>query len=420
MYLWDLLAVAIRALSVNKLRAGLTMLGIIIGISAVITLVSVGEGVRQIVTDELQGIGSNLLFILPGDVGTASQGGRSQFLRSANTSGLTYGDAMALNDPLNAPDVLMAAPEFVATGRVIYGNKDVNTSINGVTPEYQQVRNFYVLFGEFIEPDDLTSQARVAVLGQTVLEKLFPDGAYPIGQTIKINRVPFRVIGVMEEKGGSGFSDEDDVVYIPITTAQTRLFLGRDVSGEYSASIIYAQVVSEDRIEQAKEQVRAILRQRHNLIFGDQEDDFTILTQADVLAVMGSLSTVLTLFLGLIATISLLVGGIGIMNIMLVSVTERTREIGIRKAVGAKRRDILMQFLLEAVVLSFVGGAIGIMFGVLGAVVISRYVADLNTYISPNVIALATTFSIAVGLFFGIYPAMRAAQLNPIDALRYE
>jgi putative ABC transport system permease protein len=414
------LEVAFRALAANKMRSGLTMLGIIIGISAVIILVSVGQGVQTMVAEQMQAVGSSVLFIMPGELEESSSSMKSNFLRSANTSTLTLSDVRAVADPANVRALKAVAPEFVGSGTVIYGNKNTQTTISGVTPGYSAVLNFSPTLGRFVSEADLRTNARVAVLGQTVLEELFPVGVNPIGQVIKINRVPFRVVGVMEEKGGTAFSDEDDVVFVPLTTAQTRLFGGRHISGEYTVSVIYAQTVDESRMDAARDQITRILRRRHGLIYSTDKDDFAVLTQEDIASVLGSLTAVLTMFLGLIAAVSLLVGGIGIMNIMLVSVTERTREIGIRKAVGAKRRDVLGQFLIEAIVLSLVGGFVGIAIGLTGTIVASNAVEDLRTTISPATILLATGFSIAVGLFFGIYPAMRAARLNPIDALRYE
>lgn len=420
MSLLEGLRIALRALSVNKMRAGLTMLGIIIGISAVITLVSVGQGVQAAVGQEMKGIGSNLVFVLPGELEASNTSMRSNFIRSVNVSTLTYGDALAMADKNNVPDLISVAPEFVGSGKVVYGNKNAQTSISGVTPEYQVVRNFWPAAGDFIGLNDVRTKARVAVLGQRVLEDLFPSGVNPIGQTIKINRVPFRVIGVMEEKATSSFSDDNDVVYIPLSTAQTRLFGGRDISGDYTVSVIYAKATDESRLDAARDQIVKLLRRRHGLIYSSDKDDFSVLTQKDIATVLDNLTAILTAFLGLIATVSLIVGGIGIMNIMLVSVTERTREIGIRKAVGAKRQAILMQFLIEAIVLSLIGGLIGISIGVMGTIIISSAVKGLTTHIAPSTILLATGFSMAVGLFFGIYPATRAARLNPIDALRYE
>ncbi|MBC7251378.1 MAG: ABC transporter permease [Anaerolineae bacterium] len=414
------LRISLRALSVNKMRAGLTMLGIIIGISAVIILVSVGQGVQAAVGEEMKGIGSNLVFVIPGELEASNTSMRSNFIRSVNVSTLTYGDALAMADKNNVPDLISVAPEFAGTAKVVYGNKNTQTNISGVTPEFQVVRNFWPVAGSFITHNDVRTKARVAVLGQRVLEELFPPGTNPIGQTIKINRVPFRVIGVMEEKATSSFSDDNDVVYIPLSTAQTRLFGGRDISGDYTVSVIYAKATDESRLDAARDQIVKLLRRRHGLIYSSDKDDFSVLTQKDIATVLDNLTAILTAFLGLIATVSLIVGGIGIMNIMLVSVTERTREIGIRKAVGAKRQAILTQFLIEAIVLSFIGGLIGISIGVVGTTAISNMVQGLTTRISPTTILLATGFSMAVGLFFGIYPATRAASLNPIDALRYE
>jgi putative ABC transport system permease protein len=411
--------VALRALGANKLRAGLTMLGIIIGISAVIVLISVGQGVQSVVADQMQSIGSNLIFVMPGEL-EASRTSVQGMLRSVNISTLTYSDALAMADRRNVPDLVGVAPEFVANATVVFGSKGAQTSVAGVTPSYPEVRNFYPAMGTFLSQDDLRSRSRVAALGQSVAEELFPRGINPIGQTIKINRVPFRVIGVMEEKGASSFSDDNDVVFVPLTTAETRLFSGRDLSGDYTVSVIYGKAADESRLEAARDQIVRMLRRQHGLRYSTDENDFTVLTQKDVGEVLQSLTAILTAFLGLIAAISLLVGGIGIMNIMLVSVTERTREIGIRKAVGAKRRDILAQFLIEAVVLSLFGGLIGIAIGVSGTIGATQAVEDLTLSLSPATILMSTGFSSLVGLFFGIYPAMRAARLNPIDALRYE
>ncbi len=410
MNITESIRVAVRALTANKLRSILTMLGIIIGVGAVITLVSVGQGVEKMVTDSIQGIGSNLLFVIPSD----PEGSRMQ------GSSLTYVDAKAIADPFNVPDVVAVVPELMGSTEVIYRNKDIATYVSGVTPEYEEVRNFYPEFGRFISAEDVVGRSRVAVLGQTVLEDLFPEGAYPIGQVIKINQVPFKVIGVMEEKGGSGFGgDEDNAIFVPLTTAQTRLFRRRALSGEYTVSAIYAQVADEERMEAAIDDITELLRARHKIKFRD-EDDFTVINQADIVSFASDIFGALTLYLGAISAISLLVGGIGIMNIMLVSVTERTREIGIRKAVGAKRRDILLQFLIESMVMSTIGGLIGIGLGFAGSQVVTSLAENLETAVTTGAVLLATGFSMAVGLFFGIYPATRAAQLNPIEALRYE
>jgi len=419
MKLLESVFVALRALNINKMRSGLTMLGIIIGISAVITLVSAGQGVQAVVAEQMQDIGSNLVFIMPGELESNATTMQS-FLRSVNISTLTYGDVLAMADRNRVPDLLGVAAEFVANGTVVFGSQNTETSISGVTPFYPSVRNFHPVMGTFISDEDMRSRARVAALGQRVLEELFPPGVNPLGQTIKINRVPFRVIGVMEEKGVSSFSDDNDVVYIPLSTSQTRLFSGRDISGDYTVSVIYSKATDESRLEAARDQIVRLLRQRHGLIYSTDKNDFTVLTQKDVGEVLQSLTAILTVFLGLIAAVSLLVGGIGIMNIMLVSVTERTREIGIRKAVGAKRRDILLQFLIEAMILSLIGGLVGILIGASGTIGVTMAVEDLKLHLSASTILMATGFSTAVGLFFGIYPAVRASRLNPIDALRYE
>ncbi len=406
--------IAFTALSANKLRSALTMLGIIIGVGAVITLMGIGEGIQVLVTEEIQGVGSNLIFVVPGNPENNQSGPPGA--RSAPT--LTLADSYAIADARNVPSVVAVAPVIATAAQVIYRDEDTTTTIYGITPEYAKVRNFYPAWGEYISQIDIDSKSRVCVIGQTVMENLFDEGEYPIGQMIKVNRVNYRVIGVLEEKGGSGFSDEDDVVLIPLSTAQ-RFFPQRTLSGEPAVSVIFLQVASEDLMNEAADQVTALLRRRHRLALED-DNDFTVINQADLLAVFQQLTGALTLFLGVIAGISLLVGGIGIMNIMLVSVTERTREIGIRKAVGAKRRDILLQFLVEAVVLSMIGGMLGIGLGFMGAQLIARFNQDLDPRVTASSILLATSFSAAVGLFFGIYPATRAASLNPIDALRYE
>jgi putative ABC transport system permease protein len=315
--------------------------------------------------------------------------------------------------------VIAVAPAVSNIATVATGRRDMIGQIQGVPPEYADIRNWYTEVGTYFDEEHMNSRARVAVIGKDIVKELFPDNPYPLDQTIKINDVPFRIIGILTEKGGSSFSNEDESVIIPLTTAQTRVFPSRSKSGDYLVNAIIIQASGEDRMDAASEQVATILRERHDIDFRD-EDDFSMVSQADIIAVFGEITGVLTIFLGAIAGISLLVGGIGIMNIMLVSVTERTREIGLRKAVGARRRDILWQFLVEAMSLAVFGGIVGIILGATGAEIISALVEGFRAIVTPDAVVLATTFSAAVGLFFGIYPARRASLLNPIDALRYE
>jgi putative ABC transport system permease protein len=413
MNILESIRLAARGLSANKMRSVLTMLGIIIGVGAVIALLSIGEGAQAAITEQIQGIGSNLIFVIPGSL---TQGGASFGVGSL--ASLTLEDAEAIADARNCPDVAAVAPQITRSAQVIYRNRNTNTSVVGTTPEFAFVRKTEADEGDFFNTQESASSSRVAVLGARLASDLF-DEMSPIGATIRINRVPFRVIGVLQEEGGAGGgSNRDDSIFVPITTATTRLFGSVQArGGGTSVSLINVAAVSEQRIDSAIQQITDLLRQRHNIQY--QDDDFTVTSQEDILGVLTQVTDVLTLFLGAIAAISLLVGGIGIMNIMLVSVTERTREIGIRKAVGAKRRDIMVQFLIEAVVLSILGGLIGIGFGALAAAVVTA-TGVLDTTVSMQAVVLAVSFSLAVGLFFGLYPATRAASLNPIDALRYE
>ena len=408
--------IALRALTANKLRSALTMLGIIIGVGAVIALMSAGEGVSVYVEEQFRGFGSNLLFVIPGGEEQAFAGQPGTISGGAE---LTNDDVEALRDRVRAPDVVAVAPVVMQTTVVATAKEDMVTTVEGVAPDYATVRKWFPAAGSFIREPDMEARSRVAVLGQDVVEELFPDNPYPIGETLKIKDVLFRVIGVMESKGGSSFGSEDDAVFVPLTTMQTRLVSMRSQSGDYQVSQIVVEASSKDRIDAAQQQVATILRDQHEIDFSD-EDDFTIFSQEDVINIFGNITNVLTTFLGAIAGISLLVGGIGIMNIMLVSVTERTREIGLRKAVGARRSDILWQFLLEAMTLSLVGGLVGIGLGTAGAAIISSLIEGFDAVVTPQAVVLATTFSAAVGLVFGVYPARRASLLNPIEALRYE
>jgi putative ABC transport system permease protein len=406
--------IALRSLSANKLRSALTMLGIIIGVAAVIALMGIGRGAQAAIDSQINSMGTNLLFVSPG---STSQAGVRTAQGSAET--LTYEDALALADPQQAPALAAVAPQVQAFGQVVFQGNNVNTQIVGVTADYGPVRNYTVQEGDFITLANVQAKSAVAVIGSNVASELFTAGQDAVGQSIRINNIPFRVAGVLLTKGGGGFGNQDDQILVPLTTAMARLQRGRAGAGT-TVSQISVQVSSPSQMDAAIQQISDILRQRHHVLY---QDDFTVRSQADLLSSANQITGVLTLFLGGVAGISLLVGGIGIMNIMLVSVTERTREIGIRKAVGATRQNVLSQFLTEATILSVLGGLIGVALGA----GIAHLVSGLNlgstpitAVVAPDSILLATLFSLAVGLFFGIYPAYRAAGLNPIDALHYE
>lgn len=408
MKIWQALLEALESLSSNKLRSGLTILGIVIGVGAVIAMVSIGRGAEAVITDSIQGIGTNLLFVFRGG---------SEDVR--NPKPITLGDAAAIADPFQAPSVEAVAPVLQGSAKVAYGGESTTTTLSGVTPEYAQVRNYRVAEGEFINEEHILGQASVVLLGPELAERLFGRSEGLVGETVRIEGQPFRVIGVLASKGGSGFSNEDMVAIVPLSTAQARL-LRRSTRDR--VDLLLVQAISPEAVPVAQEEIAQILRARHRTAIG--ADDFTILTQQDFLTTASTITNVLTIFLGGIAAISLLVGGIGIMNIMLVSVTERTREIGLRKAVGAHKSDILIQFLTESSVLSLIGGLIGIGLGWTISLIVGQIAARSGTPINPriglDIILLATLFSTAVGLFFGLYPANRAANLEPVEALRYE
>ncbi len=406
-------------LTANKMRAGLTMLGVIIGVAAVIALLSIGQGVQESITGSITGAGSNLLFVAPGSY----QFGGVQS-PSGSAANLTYTDALAIADRRNVPDAAIVAPEFSASTQVVFGSANINTKVNGITPYYQSAFGLEVAQGRFIGESDVTGRTTVAVLGSQAARDLF-GGFDPLGQKIKVSipgvgggRVSLTVIGVLAPKGGSRFSNPDDAILTPITTAQTKIFNGRNALGEAVVTTVNVEAVSESRVEAVTDQITTLMLRRHGFGPGE-EGDFSVVSQADLLTSIKQITNILVVFLGAIAAISLLVGGIGIMNIMLVSVTERTREIGLRKAVGARKSDVLVQFLLEAIVLSVIGGAIGIAFGVSIAKLVDAS-GVTHAIVSPQAIFLAVSFSVAVGLFFGIYPANHAASLKPIEALRYE
>jgi putative ABC transport system permease protein len=402
--------IAIRSLSANKLRSSLTMLGIIIGVTAVIAMLSIGRGAQAAITNQITSIGTNLLYIRPG---APVQNGVRAAEGSAAT--LTMEDGQALID---VPNVVGVAPEVDSFGQLAYLGNNANGRILGVTPDYLNVMNAAVADGDFFTTANVTARSAVVVLGSQIAQELF-DTAEPVGQSIRINGQTFRVIGVMQSKGGTGFLNQDTQVFVPITTAMSRLSRGGRFGGGNSVQVLNVKITDPSVQDQVVQDISQILDQRHHVA----QDDFSIQSQQDILNTANQVTGTLTIFLGGIAAISLIVGGIGIMNIMLVSVTERTREIGIRKAVGARKRDILAQFLTEATILSLSGGLIGILFGAIIARVISGIQlgsSTISTVVDPDAVILAVLFSAGVGLFFGSYPASRAAGLHPIEALRYE
>jgi len=396
--------VSFSSLKSNKMRSALTMLGIIIGTGAVITVIALGKGAGEAVQRSIQSLGSNLIFVRPGAA-------RSGFVRlqSGSSTLLSNADAKAIQE--RCPAVAAVVPETFRFGQLKYQNKNWNSQVVGTLPEYQAVRNVSLREGSFFTEKDLLQKERICILGFTVYENLFGDQP-ALGKTIKINGINFTVKGILEPKGQMAMFNQDDQVFIPLTTAQKRL-LGIDF-----LSNINIQAKSELHIDQAALEIEKLLRKRHKLQ-SHMENDFNVRTQLDILATREETSRTFSLLLAGIALVSLLVGGIGIMNIMLVSVTERTREIGIRMAIGARRRDILSQFLIEALVLSVLGGMLGILLGVLGSVILSK-AANWNTLIAPSSILIAFFFSALVGIFFGLYPARKASGLDPIEALRYE
>jgi putative ABC transport system permease protein len=399
------LRIALRALGRNKLRSFLTMLGIIIGVGAVIAMVAIGEGAKGLVRAQIASLGTNVMVILPG---ARTAGGAWTGAGGVRT--LLDSDAKAIMEQV--PAVPFASPSLRRTEQVVAGNLNWSTLVQGVAPEFPQIRGWQVEEGRFITEGDVDHAAKIAVIGQTVADNLFGNEE-PIDAVIRIRNVPFRIVGILGVKGQTGQgTDQDDTIMIPYTTMQKRIMRITWVQS------IHLSVVSSDRAQEAQQQITALLRQRHR-IQPDQEDDFTIRNLSDIAEAASNTTKVMAILLGSIASVSLLVGGIGIMNIMLVSVTERTREIGIRMAVGARKRDIMLQFLVEAVVMAACGGTLGILLGI-GSSTLLKRLAEWPTLISPEIVAVAFLFSGAVGVFFGFYPAQKAANLDPIDALRYE
>jgi len=400
---------ALSSLAANKMRTALTVLGIVIGVAAVIAMLAVGAGAQQTINAQINGIGTNLLFVFRGNLTE----------RVRNSRPLTLGDAEALTDKFQAPSVKDVAPGIQGNLRVEYSGKSITTTVYGVTPAYESVRNYTMLEGGFFSEMQMLENASVALIGVDAADKLFGRREGLLGISVRVENQPFRIIGVLSPKGGGAFGSQDDVLLVPFSTAQARLIRR---STRDRVDVIFAQATSPESVQSAAQEIAQILRVRHRSAIG--LDDFTVLTQQDFLSTAASITNILTIFLGGVAGISLLVGGIGIMNIMLVSVAERTREIGLRKALGARKREILIQFLTESALLAFLGGVIGIALGYLIGFIVGEIAAANNTDLTPAVsldaILLATLFYTAVGLFFGIYPANRAASLEPVEALRSE
>jgi len=402
--------IALRSLRVNKLRSALTMLGIIIGVGAVITMVAVGSGAQARVAEQIQSLGSNLIIVLSGSV---TAGGVRMGTSSQQT--ITEDDSAAIAREI--PAVQVSAPSVRGNAQIVFGNLNWATGVQGVTPDYFEAREWPVVNGRAFGPEDLDGATKVALLGQTTALNLFAE-ADPVLQIVRIKKVPFTVVGILDRKGQNSWGqDQDDIVIIPLSTAKKKV-LGKSNSNPRAVSSISVKIRPDEDMGEAETQIRELLRQRHRLQ-GYQDDDFWLRNLSEILQTQEESSKVMTYLLAAIASVSLLVGGIGIMNIMLVSVTERTREIGLRMAVGARGRDILSQFLIEAVTLSLIGGVIGIAAGLGGAEALS-YFAEWRTLVSAQAIALAFGFAAAIGIFFGFYPARKAARLDPIEALRYE
>ena len=403
----DLLQETYFAITINRARSGLTILGIVIGIGSVIAMISIGQGVQVSIEEQIQSIGSNLLMIYPG---AQKAPGAHVSAGFGSAQSLTQDDADAIRKEISFIEAV--APEISKKYQVTARGTNTNTSVIGTVPSYIRVRNVEIDTGVFISDQNVKGLSKVAVLGPTTRDDLFGEDSNPIGQKIRINRVDFTIIGITEAKGGTGFGSQDDLIFIPISTAQ------RFLSGDDYINSINIQVQDEEFMTIVEEQITSLLLIRHS-ISDPQLADFSVMNQADILETMSSITNTFTLFLGAIAGISLVVGGIGIMNMMLTTVTERTREIGLRKAIGAKSRDISRQFLAEAVMLTFIGGIVGIILGIIVSFGISRF-AGISTNVSIASIALAFGVSAIVGIGFGYYPAKQAAELNPIEALRYE
>ena len=402
----NLFRIAIRALIRNKLRAFLTMLGIIIGVASVIAMLAIGEGSKQKMRKQISSMGTNMVMVMPN---MQRRGGVS--LGSSSSVALKYSDVVALRNESTA--ISSVSPEIRASGQVIYSNQNTQTTVYGVSEEYLGIKKLEILSGRFFNANEIKNMSKVCILGQTVVENLFGAGADPVGQSIRIKNLPFQIIGVLKDKGESGMGqDQDDLILAPYTTVQRRLAAIDYING------IYASAISEEKSPAAIAEVEEILRRTHKLK-ESAENDFRVMSQSELLKTITSITDIMTYLLGAIAGISLLVGGIGIMNIMFVSVTERTREIGLRMSIGGRGKDIMKQFLAESIILSILGGMLGVIFGYLLARLAGSLMSS-QAIVKTQSVVLAFAVCFVIGVFFGWYPARKAANLNPIDALRYE
>jgi len=402
----NLFKISWGALMRNKFRAFLTMLGIIIGVASVIAMLAIGQGSKKSIQDQMSSMGSNLVFVVPG----AQQRGGAM-MGNSNTQTLTLGDVKAVKE--QAKFISAVSPEVRSSGQAVFGNSNWPTSIFGTDIDYLSIKKIEVKSGRMFTEKEISSMAKVCLVGETVIEKLFGEGADPIGQTIRFKNLPFKVIGILGEKGNNSFGqDQDDLLMAPYTTVQKRILAIEHIQGIYTSS------VSEEKTSEAITELETILRKQHK-ISNSEDDDFRVMSQSELVKTFSSISDILTALLGAISGISLLVGGIGIMNIMYVSVTERTREIGLRMSIGGKGRDILMQFLIESTMLSVMGGVIGILLGYAASALVGSMMG-WPVSVMTNSVVLAFLVCSAIGIFFGWYPARKAANLNPIDALRYE
>ena len=419
------LRVALRAIAANKLRSVLTMLGIIIGVSAVISLVALGNGVDQFINGQFAKQGSNLVFIIPVRVEQGKGANRAGFAAGPNSRqgqslSLTLNDVEALKNKSRVPDLAYVAPLAQGGARAFNGDTKYLGSLRATSPDYRHFNNWGTTYGDWFDEAAYNSKQRVALIGSYAYTKLFPEGGDPVGLEIRLNDIAFRVIGVLKERSGGTQGSEDDSIIIPLTTFRERMQPLKNAKGQTVAGFVLAQAADQDKVDAMVQQVTDVLRQEHGIQFAG-EDDFSVGSQRDLQNTVGAVTGALTIFLAAIAGISLFVGGIGIMNIMLVSVTERTREIGLRKAIGARRSIILMQFVAESIFLSLLGGTIGIALGWgMAQLVVIFSNGSFQALVTPGSVALAFGFSAFVGLVFGVYPAWRASQLNPIEALRYE